>query len=189
MADRQQLYPLFEQADMVFTTFDNFAARYVLGLAVAQAHVPLVNSGALTFEGDVELLRVDQEGCIECLWESEDGAGRAAERREHRDGVSCSREDQEVADIGTAIVTTNAIVGSLQAIVGLTLLAAPDASPESIDHNIRYSRAIMCWRVVGCRISPEMHGAASTIGWQPTKTIWSGILLPEYSVRSAVSSA
>jgi molybdopterin/thiamine biosynthesis adenylyltransferase len=122
---------------MVFTTFDNFAARYVLGLAAAHAKTPVVNGGALVLEGDVELLRANREGCIECLWEAEEGAGIAAERRLHQDGPSCSREDHEVAEIGTAIVTTNAIVGSLQALIGLAALGAPGVSPEHIDHKVQ----------------------------------------------------
>ena len=138
---RRRLDPLLMETDLVFTGFDNFAARDVLGVAAACAGVPLVNGGALVFDGNVELLRPEREGCIECCWEAEAGLAAAAAMRQSEEHASCTREDNLVGEIGTAIVTTNAIVGSLQALIGLAALAAPTLAPDYLDHKVQvYAR-------------------------------------------------
>jgi molybdopterin/thiamine biosynthesis adenylyltransferase len=135
--DRSWLLEAIRGANAVLTTFDNYASRYLMGLAAAKLDVPLVNAGSLVFNGDVELLRPGKEGCIECIWESEDGAGAAAARRGATEGQSCTREDDEVGQIGTAIVTTNAIAGSLQALVLLAHLATVGQHVDAIDHKLQ----------------------------------------------------
>jgi hypothetical protein len=126
------------QADAALTTFDNFAARYLLGLAATQARIPLINGGSSVFTGDVELIRPEYEGCIECQWEAEDGPVAAAQRRTQVEGQSCTREDDSVGQIGTAIVTTNAVIGAMQALLLLAHLATPDAPPHDIEHKAQY---------------------------------------------------
>lgn len=155
LRERDRLAPLLRGADVVFTAFDNFAARYVLGMAAAQLGIPVVNGGALVFRGDAQLLRPGEEGCIECLWEAEVGRDQAIRHRTDVYHLSCTREDEFAEQIGSAIVTTNALIGSLQAVLALAALSMPQLEAAAIDHSVKYvGRDNLILR---CRI-PQISG-------------------------------
>ena len=113
-------------ADLAIAAFDNFEARYVLGQWAAYNGVPLVNGGAERFVGDVEVIRPERSGCLSCVWERELGINVAQSMSSSAEPVSCTREDPNSPDIGTAVVTTIAVVASLQALLSVIVLTLPE---------------------------------------------------------------
>jgi molybdopterin/thiamine biosynthesis adenylyltransferase len=126
---------LMDGASLAVSTFDNFQARYILGEWAALEKVPLVNAGADGFDGDVEVVVPERNGCLFCFWEQEKGSAAAQAMKTAQDPLSCTREDANAPAVGRALVTTTAAMASLQALVSMLTLIRPEAR---FDHRLGY---------------------------------------------------
>jgi len=126
---------LMAHTQLALSTFDNFRARYVLGEWAALHGVPLINGGADGFNGDVELIAPAQHGCLFCRWEQTRGLAAAQVMSTDEAHLSCTREDANAPDVGTALVTTTAAIASWQTLLALLTLAQP---VTTIDHQLGY---------------------------------------------------
>ncbi len=126
---------LMQNANMAISTFDNFRARYVFAEWAALNRVPLINGGSDGFAGDVEVVVPEQSGCLFCWWERHRGSAAAQAMSMHEENLSCTREDANAPDVGRALVTTTAVIASLQTLFALLTLCQPAAR---IDHYLGY---------------------------------------------------
>ncbi|CAG0984606.1 Sulfur carrier protein ThiS adenylyltransferase [Anaerolineae bacterium] len=126
---------LMHDADLAISTFDNFRARYVFAEWAALNHVPLINGGSDGFAGDVEVVVPEQSGCLFCWWERARGSAAAQAMSTHEEHLSCTREDANAPDVGRALVTTTAVIASMQTLLSLLTLCQPAART---DHYLGY---------------------------------------------------
>jgi molybdopterin/thiamine biosynthesis adenylyltransferase len=126
---------VMEQAHLAISAFDNFQARYVFSEWAAWNHVALVNGGSDGFNGDVQVIDPDQNGCLYCHWEHERGLDAAQTMKDDQAHRSCTRQDANAPEVGTALVTTSAAIASWQTLLALLTLAKTNAR---VDHQIGY---------------------------------------------------
>ena len=126
---------MMKQADLAISTFDNFRARYLLGEWAALNRVSLINGGSDGFNGDVELIEPDKHGCLLCRWEQARGRDAAQAMSMDEAHLSCTREDANAPEVGTALVTTTAAIASWQTLLALLELAKPELE---IDHHLGF---------------------------------------------------
>ncbi len=98
-------------ADLVLDCSDNFATRFLINRSCHASRTPLVSGAAIRWEGQVAVFTWSKgEACYRCLYSEE---GKADER--------CSENGVAAPLVG--------VIGSLQAIEALKLLAGAGDSP------------------------------------------------------------
>jgi|SRR5690625_1525749 len=110
--DGSNLPALTASADVVLDGCDNFATRQAVNAACVQTGTPLISGAAIRSEGQLAVYRLDRDGgpCYRCLF-----PGGSAD------------DDQETCSETGVIGPLTGVIGSLQALEAIKLLASGES--------------------------------------------------------------